>query len=90
MARASTATPPGPFTKIGGLAGATEALRRMLFDTCQAVRIPGRLPGEDARRSVAIGTGRAWAAELTARCRESGKRLIEATTAGVLDATPSA
>ncbi|MEJ7638696.1 MAG: hypothetical protein WKF75_12150 [Singulisphaera sp.] len=60
----------------------------MLFDQCEAVRILGRLPGEDARRTAAIESGRARAAELAARTRESGERLIEATTAGVLDASP--
>ncbi len=87
MARASTATPPGQITKIGGLAGATEALHRMLFDHCEAVRILGRLAGEDARRTLAIESGRARAAELAASCRESGERRIEAATAGVLDAS---
>ncbi len=90
MARASTATPPGQVANDGGLGGATEALHRMLFDSCEVVRILGRLPGGDARRTVAIESERARAAELAARCRESGERWIEATTAGVLDASPPA
>ena len=45
MARASTPTPPGHITSDGGLAGATETLHRMLFDSCEAVRILDRLPG---------------------------------------------
>ncbi len=90
MARASTATTPGHFPINGGLAGATGALHRMLFDSCEVVRILGRLPGEDARRTVAIESERARAAELAARCRESGERWIDATTAGVLDTTPPA
>ena len=90
MARASTATTPGHVTSNGGLASATEALHRMLFDSCEAVRILGRLPGEDERRSKAIESGRARVAELAARFRECGERWIEATTAGVLDAAPPA
>ncbi len=89
-AKASTATTPGYITSNSGLAGATEALHRMLFDCCETVLILGRLYGEDPRRSVAIESGRVRAAELAARCRESGERWIEATTAGVLDASPPA
>ncbi len=90
MAKASTATTPVHITSDGGLAGATEALHGMLFASCEAVRILGRLSGEDPRRSASIESGRARAAELAARCRESEERWIEATTAGVLDEFPPA
>jgi hypothetical protein len=88
MARAWTATTPGHFTSDGGLAGATKALHRMLFDSCEVVRVLGRLPGEDARRTVAIESERARAAELATRCRENWERWILATMAGVLDSSP--
>ena len=84
MARASTAALLGQNAMFRGQAGTTEALHRMLYDRCEAVRLLGRLTGEYARRSLAIVSGRARAAELADKCRRSGNPLIACTEAEVL------
>lgn len=89
MVRTSHAMTPGHITRLSGSAGTTEALHRLLFDTCEAIRILGRFPGGDERRSSAIDSGHVRAAMLATSFRESGERWIKAATEDVLTKTPS-